>query len=212
MKTGENHLKALIFDMGNVVLNVDHMKACRKFSEYTDFPEEEIHKKIIGTNLEDSFERGKVSINDFYVSVMDRIRADIPFKDFNIIFSDVFSLNAGMTDVISWLKGRARIILLSNTNVLHFSWVQEKFDVLKNFEKKVLSYETGTRKPEKEIYLYALDFLGCRPEEALYIDDIKDFIDSSKKLGMNGILFKSFPGFVSELKEYFPGFPAVIKE
>ncbi len=201
-----NHIKALIFDMGNVVLNVDHMIACRKFAEFSSLSDEEIYKNIIGTSLEDSFERGEISSNTFYLSVLEKICADIPFEDFNMIFSDVFSLNNGMTEVISRIKEKAGIILLSNTNKLHFSWVEKKFDVLKEFKVRVLSYEVGIRKPEKEIFIFALEKLGFKPEEVLYIDDVKEYINSAKELGINGILFESADGLVTELKKYFPDF------
>ena len=113
MEIYKNHIKALIFDMGNVILNVDHMIACRKFSECCNLSKEEIYNKIIGTSHKDSFKRGKIRSNFFYLSVLDRLGVDIPFEDFNLIFSDVFSVNNGMPEVISWLKGRAEIIFLN---------------------------------------------------------------------------------------------------
>ena len=72
MKIYKNHIKALIFDMGNVVLNVDHMIACRKFSAGCNLSKEEIYNKIIGTSHKDSFKRGKIRSNFFYLSVLDR--------------------------------------------------------------------------------------------------------------------------------------------
>ncbi|HAX17721.1 MAG TPA: hypothetical protein DCY00_03895 [Actinobacteria bacterium] len=100
MKIYKNHIKAPISDMGNVVLNVDHIIACRKFSECCNLSKEEIYNKIIGTSLEDSFKIGKISSNSFCLSVLDRLGVDIPFEDFNLIFSDIFSINNGIPEVI----------------------------------------------------------------------------------------------------------------
>jgi glucose-1-phosphatase len=203
MRSDNNSIRAVIFDMGNVVLNVDHMIACKKFSEFSYLSQEEIYKKIIGTRLEDSFERGIISPKTFYKSVTERIGVDIPFNDFSLIFNDVFSNNDEMHNTIISLKDEVKILLLSNTNKLHFSWVIERFDILKNFNIKVLSYEIGSRKPEKKIFLHALDILGYQPEETIYIDDIPGYVEASKKLGMNAILFRSFSTFKSALLKYF---------
>jgi glucose-1-phosphatase len=204
MKSNTYSIKAVIFDMGNVVLNVDHMVACKKLSEFSNLSKEKIYKKIIGTRLEDSFERGIISPHTFYKSVIERIDADISFNSFSSIYNDVFTTNNGMNETIIKLKDKVKILLLSNTNKLHFSWVNERFDILKNFNKRVLSYETGSRKPEKEIFLHALDILKYQPDEIIYIDDVPGFVEASKKLGMNTILFKSFSMFKFDLLRYFP--------
>ncbi len=203
MRVNINPIKAVIFDMGNVVLRVDHMIACAKFSEFSDLSKEEIYDKIIGTRLEDSFERGIISPHTFYESVVERIGASISFDSFCAIYNDVFTKNNGMSEIILKLKNKVKILLLSNTNKLHFLWVDKKFNILKNFNERVLSYEVRSRKPEKEIFLYALNLLEYKPDEILYIDDVVDFVDASKKLGMNAILFRSFSIFQSELLDYF---------
>jgi len=203
MRANINPIKAVVFDMGNVVLKVDHMIACEKFSEFSDLPKEEIYKKIIGTRLEDSFERGIISPHTFYESIIERIGVNISFDSFSAIFNDVFTTNNGMSEIIFKLKNKVKIMLLSNTNKLHFSWVDKKFNILRNFDERVLSYEVGSRKPEKEIFLHALNILEYKPDEILYIDDVEEFVYASKKLGMNAIIFRSFSMFKSELLKYF---------
>jgi HAD superfamily hydrolase (TIGR01509 family) len=198
-----NQIKAVVFDMGNVVLKVDHMIACKKFSRFSDLSKEDIFKKIIGSSLEDSLERGLISPESFYESISKKIGVDISFDDFSNIYNDVFSTNDGMSEIIFELKDKVKIMLLSNTNELHFSWVDKKFSVLKNFNQRVLSYKIGARKPEKEIFLHALDVLDLMPKETVYVDDLEEFVKASGKLGMNSILFKSPSAFRSELLKYF---------
>ncbi len=50
------------------------------------------------------------------------------------------------------------------------------------------SYDLGLRKPDVGVYVYCLEKLGCRPEEAVYIGDnpLKDFI-GARKLGMKTV-------------------------
>jgi glucose-1-phosphatase len=202
MRTSTQTIKAVVFDMGNVVLKVDHMIACDKFAQFSNFQKEKIFENMVGTKLEDRFERGMMTPQSFYESTIAKIGVNISFDVFSEIFNDVFCTNPGMSEIIGQLKKDLKIMLLSNTNALHFSWVDQKFDVLKNFKQRVLSYQVGARKPEKEIFLHALHLLGCRPEEVLYVDDLIPFVRASRQLGMHAILFRSFSSFHSELLQY----------
>ena len=207
MIQSQHPIKAVIFDMGNVILKVDHMVACRKFAQFSSFSKEVIYSKLIGTKLEDSFERGFIEPEPFYEATAKKIGVDISFAQFSAIFNDVFFDHDGMPEVLLQVKKRVKVLALSNTNYLHYRWVEKKFKVMDNFEQKVLSFEMGYRKPEPEIYMKALDILQCRPEETVYIDDVEDFVKGARNLGLNGIVFKSYEYFKSELLKFMGGLP-----
>jgi len=46
-------------------------------------------------------------------------------------------------------------------------------------------------KPDKRMYRLALDAIGCKPKEAVFIDDREENVAAARKMGMEGILFKS---------------------
>lgn len=58
----------------------------------------------------------------------------------------------------------------------------------KRLDVVLASWEIGSGKPERRVYEYCLERLGCRPPEALYIGDnpLKDFI-GAKELGMKTV-------------------------
>jgi len=58
----------------------------------------------------------------------------------------------------------------------------------KRLDVVLASYDLGLRKPDAGVYVYCLEKLGCRPEEAVYIGDnpLKDFI-GARKLGMRTV-------------------------
>ncbi len=57
-----------------------------------------------------------------------------------------------MEEVVTRLAKGYPLFLLSNTNALHFEYIQENYPVLKHFSHFILSYKVGSRKPEKGIY------------------------------------------------------------
>jgi FMN phosphatase YigB (HAD superfamily) len=46
-------------------------------------------------------------------------------------------------------------------------------------------------KPDPAIYRYALDKLGTLPEEALFIDDRQENVDTAIETGMKGLVFST---------------------
>jgi putative hydrolase of the HAD superfamily len=68
--------------------------------------------------------------------------------------------------------------------VRELSWLS-RFDVL------VWSYQLGIAKPDPEIYRYALERLGTRPAETLFVDDKAENVDAAVALGMKGLIFST---------------------
>jgi len=52
----------------------------------------------------------------------------------------------------------------------------------------VLSFEAGVAKPDPGIYLAALQAVGTRPEETLFVDDQARYCDGAVALGMDALL------------------------
>ncbi len=57
--------------------------------------------------------------------------------------------------------------------------LKDEVDVL------VLSFEVGVHKPAPGIYLTALEALGARPEQAVFIDDQPEYLDGAAALGID---------------------------
>ncbi len=63
--------------------------------------------------------------------------------------------------------------------------------IVDTFDDVVISGEVGMRKPEPEIFRYAVELTGLAPEECVFIDDIRHNVDAAIGLGMTGILHRS---------------------
>ena len=89
-------------------------------------------------------------------------------------------------------KGLVDSLTFSNTNEIHWKYISQ-MPVIKHFfpdEKQlILSFKLGFRKPDIRIYKAAIKKADCLAEEIIYIDDITKYIQTAKKLGINGILY-----------------------
>jgi epoxide hydrolase-like predicted phosphatase len=68
------------------------------------------------------------------------------------------------------------------------------------FDEVIISSHYGYIKPDPEIYRIALKKLNIEPEQSVFIDDRKENIETSKRLGMHSILFRNVDQVIQNLK------------
>ncbi len=68
------------------------------------------------------------------------------------------------------------------------------------FDPVILSCEVGLAKPEAAIYQLAAERLGLRPEEIIFIDDQKAWLDPAGEAGMHMVLAENPEQIVADTK------------
>jgi putative hydrolase of the HAD superfamily len=158
---------------------------------------ERVHKH---RDLIRSFDRGKISPEEFHREVVQRLDADVDQETFFSIYCDIFSLNSPVLDVLAALKAKYRLILLSNTDIERFGFVRRVFPEIFIFDGYVLSFEVGYLKPHPQIYAEALKKAKARAEECVFIDDIEENIQGAKGMGLDTILYGPVTDLKAELR------------
>ncbi len=93
--------------------------------------------------------------------------------------------------------------VLSNTIEPHARALREA-GLYEGFNAVILSHEVGLRKPEREIYDYALGALGAKADRTIFIDDDPENIEAARAAGMHGIIFSNPEQLRDSLKQYIP--------
>ncbi|MFW6123652.1 MAG: HAD family hydrolase [Acidobacteriota bacterium] len=185
-------IKAVISDMGNVILPFDVSLFLKKMAQYSFMKEREVMElPVLHDGLIKSFSKGEISSKKYYKSMKEVFKANIRFKKFRNIYCDIFSLNAEVLETLTKLKGKNKLFLLSNTDALHFNFIRKKFPDIFIFDDYILSYEAGWIKPEEEIFKLALKKSEEEPENTVFIDDMEENIKAAEALGMKTIHFDS---------------------
>ena len=83
------------------------------------------------------------------------------------------------------------LVLLSNTNQIHFEMLRHRLPALRHFHHLVLSYEVKAMKPRPEIYRAAVECAGCLPEQCFYTDDIPAYVEAARAVGIDAVQFES---------------------
>lgn len=189
----ESKIKAVVFDLGRVLVDFDHRLAAEKIAKLTRKTPQQIFDLFFDSSLIQSFEQGKISPEVFFASVSQMLGLNIEFEQFLLIWNQIFSFSDDNKAVYALgrrLKNNYRLALLSNINVLHFDHLKLNFPVFDIFHDIFLSCELGCIKPDPEIYLKVISALGVSPEEIFYVDDRPELIAQALKLGIRGFVFK----------------------
>ena len=194
-------IKAILFDMGNVLIFFDAKRSSKAFSEAVGVPEDKIWKTFFISELERSYTKGEISSEEFYQKVVEHFPKKIDFATFAKLWNDIFTENHDMDELLRKLKKQYPLYLISNTNDLHFEYVIANFPIAKHFTKCFPSHEVGHRKPDQAMFEHVLREIKLKPEETVFIDDVTEFVDSANRLGIHGIQFTSRPALEAELRK-----------
>ncbi len=185
-------IKNIIFDFGGVICNID-VKITEKRFAGLGFKSDDGKSLAAATKLFEDIETGALGSQHF----RDELK-----KHFILPVSDAQideAWNALLLDIpeprirlLEELRDHYRILLLSNTNEIHYLCYVEKFrkqygyarfDEL--FEKAYFSYRLGLKKPSPEIFRYVLNDSMLDPSETLFIDDTLMHVEGARNAGLH---------------------------
>lgn len=201
MKNKNPQIKAVIFDLGNVLVNYDVKRAARRFSEAGGISELRIWAHFFLSKFEQAYTRGEISTREFYQAACKVFKKPISYATFKHYWNDIFWENPGMDKLLARIKKHYPLYLISNTNLMHFTYIKKHFKLLRHFKKKFPSHEVGARKPDLKIYRRVLRKIGLKPEETVFVDDMKSFIRGARKAGMRAIRFKHRKQLIQDLRK-----------
>ena len=202
MKNPKNEkIKAVIFDLGNVLVNYDVKKAARRFSEAGGISQLRIWAHFFLSKFEQAYTRGEISTMEFYREASRVFKKPVSYKTFKHYWNDIFWENPGMDKLLSRIKKHYPLYLISNTNSMHFTYIKKNFKLLRHFDRKFPSHEVRARKPDLKIYRRVLKKVRLKPQETVFIDDMKSFIQGARKAGMHAIRFRTRPQLIKDLRQ-----------
>ena len=193
--------KAILFDLGRVLIHFDFKRGYRALEGLCPHPAADIPKLLLKTGLVERFETGLIEPRDFVEQIARALDLKADYDGFCRIWSSIFSDPLVPESLLEGLAARYRLVLLSNTNAIHFEMVREAYaPLLRHFHELTLSYEVKAMKPRPEIFHAAVEKAGCRAGECFYTDDIEDYVDAARKLGIDAVQFLSLAQLEGELR------------
>ncbi|MBU0528243.1 HAD family phosphatase [bacterium] len=195
-------INTIFFDIGGVLLDVHPERTIKQLSTLTNLTEKEI-VKAFPMDAHHKYERGEITNSEFYNEVKNSLPVSNNLTEEQ--FWNTWSLLVGEeTEVVKTMNSLTKkypVWLLSNTNPYHIL-EEERFKLFDKITGGIYSFEVGSRKPEEDIYLKALEIAGTIAEKSLFIDDLIENVEMARSLNINAIHFKSIGDLHEQLGNF----------
>lgn len=186
--------KAIIFDMGGVVVELDKALCIRNFKEIAGMEDIEVYLDIFHQKgFISDLEEGLITEEEFYAEALSHCRPGATAADIEFCFQSLLTgFKPGMADNIRRLSKTCRLYVLSNNNpicVRRFNDLLEQEGIAGCFTDFFYSYRFGLLKPGPEIYKQVIARIGCEPGEIMFVDDAPMNVEGAKAVGLDAVLY-----------------------
>jgi putative hydrolase of the HAD superfamily len=193
--------KALIFDVGKVLIPFDFKLGYQALERLSGLTVPEIRQRIAATGLVMPFEKGLIETSEFVERLSAALGLNSDYGGFCHAWSCIFHDQLIPDATLAALSGTYRLLLLSNTNFLHFEMIRKNYSsLLEHFHDRILSFEVHAAKPEPEIFQAAIRRAGCRAEECFFTDDLAENVEAARREGMDAVQFESAEQLEREMR------------
>jgi FMN phosphatase YigB (HAD superfamily) len=179
-------IKNIIFDFGDVFLNLDKEAPYKAFQS---FGLSKWHEDI--QQINEQFEVGKITPEEFLNGFQKFMPNASIIKIKEAWNSMLLDFPEERLDFLEHLSKKYRLFLLSNTDAIHIESFEESHGqnfanaFYQCFEKIYFSFEIGLRKPNTDCFQHVLNNHHLIPKETLFVDDRKDNCETATALGLN---------------------------
>ncbi|WP_064966914.1 HAD-IA family hydrolase [Tenacibaculum ovolyticum] len=181
-------IKNIIFDFGDIFINLDKEAT---YKELAKLGVTNVSQDMIETYYK--YEMGLITTDSFvgfYKTKFPQLSSEDLINAWNAILLDFPKHRLKFLKELA-ASGNYRLFLLSNTNDLHISWIQNNWGAdlygeFKNcFEQFYLSHEINFRKPNANIYEFVLSENNLKASETIFVDDLKENTTTAAELGIH---------------------------
>ena len=198
------NITTILFDLGEVVFTNDWTFYCpekdQEFQSHYQCPDFVFTKSSYFNDLY----TGKITEEEYWKKSLQEVEAKTTDPQKAIEISHKYQREKpGMLNLIKTLKRNGyKLGVITNTYKEMLKWKIEKFELASYFQEIIASCDIGFEKPDKRIYQEALEKMGSKPHESIFIDDQMKNVEGAKKLNIHTIYFQSYDQLVSELEKF----------
>lgn len=206
-KSMTREYSTIIFDLGGVIIDLDKSRCIEAFEKlgYGDISGMLGNYKQSGEFL--ALEEGRITPAQWRDAVREKVGRPLSDMEIDDAFNAfLVSIPQAKLQMLSALRGKYRIAMLSNTNAVMFEGrIPEMFieaggrPMEEYFDDIYVSYRMKMTKPSPDIFRAVSSALGVPPCETLFVDDSAANIAAASQLGFNTLLVEPYTDFSAKL-------------
>jgi putative hydrolase of the HAD superfamily len=197
------HIKAIIFDVGGVLVRTEDRTPRRRLEEQYGLQPGEAEFLVYNSEQGQQAQRGEITATTLWRWIQARFNLDAAaLADFRQQFWGGDRLNAPLLALVHSLRPRYQTAIISNAmDDLHHT-LAAVYPMADAFDLIVGSAAERVMKPAPEIFLRTLARLGREPAEAIFIDDFAHNVAGAQAVGMAAIHYTPDLDVAAALAEY----------
>ena len=201
-------IKVVLTDLDGVIRKWDP-EIIQQAETAACLPRDALPSTAFEPDLLDCAITGRISDASWRAEVAERLQLRFPHADAAEAVR-LWSLSPGEIDVdvldlLRRCRENASLVLITNATT-RLEYDLEQLGISRSFDHIVNSSSIGHAKPHPGIFNAALDLLGVKPCEALFIDDKIENVDAATGIGIHGYHYATLDGLKCELESYIlPG-------
>lgn len=184
-------IKALLFDLGGVVLQLDWKMVFTQWAKHCPFSPAEVGRRFSMDTAYEQHERGKLSGAEYFA----HLRSMFDFSgDEKALIDGWNALFVGEVEetvaIIARLKSEVPVYLLTNSNPAHEEfWRATYADTIALFTDVFVSSTLGHRKPDRSSFAAVAQMTGIELRSMLFFDDSMENVAGARAAGLPAVLF-----------------------
>jgi len=185
-------LRAVIFDIGRVLVRLDLARSLDGLSHGISLFPDEIWSAIQKDPRWHDWQEGRLSPHDWHLHLTKRLGSSLSFDEFSDAWNRTLDPQPLQSDdLFQSLAKTKRLALLSNTDPIHVAHLEANFSFFQFFPQPARIYSCAVRasKPSPLIFQTALKAVKANAAETVFIDDILDYVEAARGLGLQGIQY-----------------------
>lgn len=201
-------IRAVIFDLGGVILRTEDQTPRAKLVERLGISREQMYYHVFDSPSAQQATVGKMSAVSHWEAV--RQALGLSPEEFPSVMEDFWAGDRLDTDLVSeirLLRPRYKTALLSNAWDNLRQALERDWGIADAFDEMFISAELGLAKPDSRIYRLALERLNVAPPEAVFVDDFLDNVIAARQLGIHTVHFRNPAQALGELRALLDGQP-----
>jgi glucose-1-phosphatase len=191
--------RAVIFDIGRVIVRLNLARSVGTLGGHKDLSHEQALRELEADPHWLDWQEGRIAPLDWHKHICKKFHLSIAFDDFCRIWNSVLDPVPILPETLfERLAKSCRLALLSNTDAIHVAHMEATFPFVRHFPVRIYSCHVGASKPAPLIYHHALREIDALPEEAMFIDDVRENVVAAASLGITAFHFISSEELLAE--------------
>ncbi len=201
MNTQEHYKPVIVLDAGKVLVDFDTNVVLDELSKRSG-REIDLPPPLDLDRLFFPVIVGRQSLSDTLKVLNTALGLSLDLQEWRELWCCIFTGEVpGMRKALTGLKSEFRLVGLSNTDEVHWTFLLQKYPIFELLDGWVVSYTEGVAKPDPAIYGAVVDRYCNGQLPAFYTDDIKQYVEAARRLGWEAEVFTDAAHFKEETKK-----------